>query len=163
MRRWVVLAITLGVPATTTRAQHRASPGAVQVTSAPLPAGTRVRVWAPAASQQPRVIGSVLASDSAGLTIDAGARGVWSVPLTTIASVEVSRGPAPRVASLAAGGALGLALGLLVGRAMPGRRFHRRDTAGELVGPASVGAAVGLTFGHFVRPERWERVFPPRD
>jgi hypothetical protein len=162
MRRWAVLAITCAVTATALSAQDRASPELDRVAPARVPAGARVRVWVPTAAAQPRVTGTVLASDSTGLTLDAGARGVWSIPLTTIARVEVSRGPVPRAASLAAGGALGLALGLLVGRAVPGRHFHRRDTAGELIGPAAVGAALGLTSGYFVRPERWERVFPPR-
>lgn len=139
---------------------------------AELPAGTRVRVAAPATG---RLIGTV--SEVRGDTLLVQSRkGMHAVPVSSIRDLQVSRGRPPRVASALEGGAIGLLTGAVGGAAMlalpalvvPDACDREGDgvlcfSAGEwaLVGVvlgAPLGAASGAVVGFAFPRERWRSV-----
>jgi hypothetical protein len=159
---WVVCAALLAVPAAV-RAQVMEE----------LAAGTRVRVAAPATG---RLVGTV--SEVRGDTLLVLSRGgVHALPLSSVRTLQVSRGRPTRLASALEGGAVGLVLGIAGGAA--GAVLGDLTTSDEgcdgseddllcfstgesaLIG-AVVGAPLGVAYGAvagFVFPqERWRSI-----
>jgi hypothetical protein len=159
---WVVCAALLAAPA------------AVQAQAAEeLAAGTRVRVAAPATG---RLVGTV--SEVRGDTLLVlSRRGVHALPLSSVRTLQVSRGRPTRLASALEGGAAGLVLGVVSGAAgavLGDLTISDDDCNGgeddllcfstgqwALIG-ALAGAPLGVAYGAvagFVFPrERWRSV-----
>jgi hypothetical protein len=142
--------------------------------TADLPAGTRVRVSEPAAG---RLVGTV--TEVRRDTLLVLARGeVHAVPISSIRTIQVSRGRPPRLASALEGGAIGLLTGAIGGAAslaipsllVPDACDREGDgvlcfSTGEwaLVGVAigaPLGAASGALVGLLSPRERWRRLEP---
>lgn len=142
--------------------------------AADLPAGTRVRVAEPATG---RLVGTV--TEVRRDTLLVLARGeVHAVPISSIRTIQVSRGRPPRLASALEGGAIGLLTGAIGGAASlaipsllaPDACDREGDgvlcfSTGEwaLVGVvigAPLGAASGAVAGLIFPRERWRSVTP---
>ncbi|WP_420125972.1 hypothetical protein [Longimicrobium sp.] len=165
--RWPLLGVVL-------LAAAMAGPAAAQSSAADLAAGTRVRV---VESGSDRVVGTVSGVRGDTLLVFAGGR-EHMLAISSIRSLQVSRGPSPRLTSalegglvgLLAGGAAGAAVAVL-GDAVGGD--GECDSGGDLLCFSTgewalvgvvVGAPVGAASGavaRFLSPrERWRRVEP---
>lgn len=149
-----------------------AGPAAAQSSAADLPGGTRVRV---AEQTTGRLVGTV--TEVRGDTLLVLARGeVHAVPISSIRTIQVSRGRPPRLASALEGGAIGLLTGAIGGAALlaipsllvPDACDREGDgvlcfstaewaLVGVAIG-APLGAASGALVGFLSPRERWRRV-----
>jgi hypothetical protein len=135
----------------------------------PLPAGTRVRVTAPALGAAPRVA-SVLGYRADTLAVrPAGTGDSVVLAVGTITRLEASGGRRTRVRKGAGFGLLtGATAGALVGAAThtacTGLCFFNTSRADDaMIGGivlGALGAVTGGVIGAVWRPERWHRILP---
>jgi hypothetical protein len=157
--RWILAAIGLGalaLPAVAGPAPH-------------LTPGTRLR-WTTQAGPASRATGTAIsiASDTLMVRLDRDSS-TRVLPLASLASLEVSEGPAKQTLKYAVeGGVVGGLMGLGVGWIVAAN--HQRNGTSDsntnyYVSGAAIGAGLGAIVGALVggkrpRPERWEKVNP---
>ena len=145
--------------------------GWAQVHTLQIPPGTRIRITAPDVSPR-KLTGDMMETNAESLLLAQGPRGklMW-IPLTSVGTLEVSRGQSTDrmrgvLRGVLLGGGLGVAFGALAGLATyekpKGTPFLDFGPEVAALGGAILGGGAGALFGGVLGAlnpgEMWERV-----
>ena len=129
--------------------------------------GTRVRVWpacpTPEASKGKcaPVIGRLLSRDTAGVLVEREGTAADTLPIASVARLEMSAGPRHRtLLGFGVGAAVGFGAGMiLAGRAGCNTGIFSSGEDADICGAYGIaipiGAVLGAVVGRLIRSERW--------
>lgn len=152
--RRTILALALGLAS---------APAAWTQASAPLPAGSRIRVQTGAPDTVRTTTGELTVWESDTIALRTRAGEERRIPLASVTRMDVSRGKGVVLSHVLIGAGAGTLTGMLVGGAI-GYDSCRdcfvsslTTITGAVVG-ASIGLAAGALVGAAIKGERWSRV-----
>jgi hypothetical protein len=155
MRRLRVVAVASLLPFATGRAQQLSE----------LAPGARVRIQAPGVVAG-RFTGTVLSRTADTLVVASSSSSSARVPISSLTSVEVSRGRSRSRGALkgvAWGAGIGLAIGLVAAGSSSSSDYASGESDSELIVGATGGGAIwGAIIGAIAGSEHWDRYELPR-